>query len=74
MVETIIYVDGGTTDRENTKGITFTTTQSLHSSSKHNTHPLFFFSHAAARKAEALRQSILSTYLVSIYFNHIFVY
>lgn len=30
--------------------------------------PSFFFSHAAARKAEAQRQSILSTYLVSIYF------
>lgn len=52
MVETIIYVDGGTTDRENTKGITLTTTQSLYSSSKHSTHPLFLF-HTAAKKAEA---------------------
>lgn len=45
--------DSEHTDRGNTKGITIT--QSLSSSSDHNTHP-FFFSRTAAKTAEAQRQ------------------
>lgn len=47
--------DSEHTDRGNTKGITITPTQSLSSSSDHNTHP-FFFSRTAAKTAEAQRQ------------------
>lgn len=50
------------TDRENTKGITITPTQSLLSSSNHNTHPLFLFPHSS-QKGKSLLQIFSVGYL-----------